>query len=307
MKTHLVSIIISTHNKKDELLLTLLDLYEKTFGNFEIIVVSASSNDGTDDIVTLKYPNVRLLIAPDIGWGEANNLGTTVANGDIFFFCGADMRFEYGWLIDTLSKMCELHDCGAFGTLVVRVSGDGSRKLTGVSELSLGKIIHYPWNYDLSYLNNLRASRGVVAVVDNVYYPFIFRDVFKEVGGFDPTYFYLGDDTDLGCKIVSMGYKNYIYLKPNMYTEETKKSDKALIFWYRNRIKLIIKWNPLILVPIFLSYPIIKTIFASFFLFLSGRRIVAKSLLSTLKWNFQNFNFTRRSRQLNFIEDNKPN
>lgn len=137
-----VSIIISTHNRKDELFRTMDNILETTKGSYEIIVVSANSTDGTNEELPLRFPDVRLILAPDVGWGEANNIGAMVGKGEYFFFSGPDMVFEDNWLNYLLEKAKKIQNIGSIGTVLFRELENKGVFITGGSNFSFGYVIH---------------------------------------------------------------------------------------------------------------------------------------------------------------------
>ena len=61
----LVSVIIVTWNRKDDILDALNALVRQTYKNLEIIVVDNGSSDGTSNEIK-KYPNCNLIILHQI-------------------------------------------------------------------------------------------------------------------------------------------------------------------------------------------------------------------------------------------------
>ncbi len=59
MKNPLVSVVILTWNRKDDLLETVAELKESTYAPIEIIVVDNGSNDGTQEAINEKFPQVN--------------------------------------------------------------------------------------------------------------------------------------------------------------------------------------------------------------------------------------------------------
>ena len=284
-----VSIIISTHNRKDELFRTLSNIIETTKGSYEIIVVSANSKDGTNEELPEKFPNIRLILAPDVGWGEANNIGAKVGKGDYFFFSGPDMVFEDNWLNYLLEKAKKIQNIGSVGTVLFREYENKGVFITGGSNFSPGYVIHK--GIDISqklYADYL--SKDKTVEVGAVQYPMIPRDIFFNVGGFDPNYFYTCDEMDIGIRIKNIGYKNVVCFGKYMKTAMTPSSDKLFYYWHRNWIRLIVKFNNFFLLPLYLSYPLLRSFFEFAELIIKGDHKRAKLLIDCLYYNVRNFN-----------------
>lgn len=87
-----VSIIIVNYNTKQLLSDCLSSIKEKTFGiEYEVIVVDNDSTDGSQEMLRQDFQWVRLVESGEnLGFGKANNLGMSVANGKYFFLLNSD-------------------------------------------------------------------------------------------------------------------------------------------------------------------------------------------------------------------------
>jgi len=231
----LVSIIIPSHNNKNELLNTLSSMFKNTSGFFEVIVVAAACSDGTEEEVTRLFPNVNLILSGDTGYGESSNIGASYAKGEYLVFLEDDMEVKAGWLNELLSSGKTI---GKFG--------------------SIGSIVHYP-HASISVIGgrfNLRrfpcpancvstesAPFKGVFEVDYLPAPLINSEIFYGMGGFDPKFFYLYDDSDLGFRLKKKGYRNFCVASSQIITSppKAKGKPKMRFFETRNRIRFIIK------------------------------------------------------------------
>jgi glycosyltransferase involved in cell wall biosynthesis len=89
------SLVIPTHNRSKQLLLTLISLKNQYFpmDKFEVIVIDDCSFDNTQEIVNNFQSPYRLIyrkVEERRGPAYARNLGTSVANGEYIIFCDAD-------------------------------------------------------------------------------------------------------------------------------------------------------------------------------------------------------------------------
>jgi len=297
-----VSIIISTHNRKEELFKAIYSILENTKGSYEIIVVSANSTDGTNEELPLRFPDVRLILAPDVGWGEANNIGAMAAKGDYFFFSGPDMVFEDNWLDYLLEKAKKIQNLGSIGTVLFREYENKGVFITGGSNFSFGYVIHK--GLDLSkndYIKYLKQDETVE--VGAVLYPMIPRDVFFKVGGFDPYYFYICDEMDIGIRIKRAGYKNVVCFGKYMKTAMTPSSDKTFFYWNRNRIRLIVKFNNFLLLPFYLSYPLLRLFLEYIEFIIKGNHKRTKLLIDALNYNIVNFKLVYKQKSKKYVNE----
>lgn len=277
-----VSIIISVFNKRDDLFNTLTSLYNSTKIPFEVIVVSAISTDGTDEMVLEKFPQVRLVKADDVGWGEGNNIGASSANGEYFFFSGADMMFEEGWLEDLLITIQSNTKIGSVGNLLRREYEKSGLIFSGGLWVSLyGAICR---GVRIHQITKDLVDRERIEV-DAVSYPLISRQVFFSVGGFDPIYFYAGDEIDLCYRIKERGFSNILSTKSFVSTAATFRSKKTDYFWNRSCLRMVSKFCPRILLPILYSYLALRIFFLAGSYFIKGDFAFSRKLIGVLTSN----------------------
>lgn len=101
----LVSVIIVTWNRKDDILDALNALVRQTYKNLEIIVVDNGSSDGTSNEIKKKYPNCNLIIlSSNLGCEEGFNVGMVNSNGDILIFLDSDAYFEDDGIFKIIEK-----------------------------------------------------------------------------------------------------------------------------------------------------------------------------------------------------------
>ena len=95
MLRNLVSVIITTYNRKNQLSLTLKSILEQTYKNIEIIIVDDYSTDGTKDLIESKLLKLDDRIKyircdKNSGLATARNKGILNSNGEYFTFCDDD-------------------------------------------------------------------------------------------------------------------------------------------------------------------------------------------------------------------------
>ena len=301
----LVSIIISVHNKFDDLQKTIESIRKTTNINLEIIVVSAASNDNTDEIIPEEFPEVRLIKAPDIGWGEANNLGAMDAKGDFFFFSGADIEFMEQWLEKLVNCSKNIKNLGSIGTIVNRIE-HGRNKYTGGIILRAGGIwnlFYEPEKKDNNLNNKYKHDNCMFYSVDSVLYPFIKRETFLKSGGFDPDYFYWEDDVDLGLRLKKMGLNNFIINFYGMKTDASEWSKKTTYYWNRNRLRLILKVNEFPINFLFGFGAILDSMRAATIHLMKGEYEMFHIILSAIIWNLKSLKYTIKSKK-SFFQKN---
>ncbi|MDA8430927.1 MAG: glycosyltransferase [Geobacteraceae bacterium] len=95
-----VSVVIPTYNRAGFLREAIESVLAQTYTNFEIIVVDDGSTDGTQELMTSLYRNVRYLRQENRGPAAARNNGINNAAGEFIAFLDSDDI----WLPEMLSK-----------------------------------------------------------------------------------------------------------------------------------------------------------------------------------------------------------
>lgn len=115
----LVSVIIVTRNRPQLIQQCLDHLLRQDYEPFETIVVDASSDQQTEEIVR-QYPAVRYIYLPNgkNKMTQSRNLGIAVATGEIIAFIDDDSMVREGWLANLVSSY-NAEDIGGVGGRVI--------------------------------------------------------------------------------------------------------------------------------------------------------------------------------------------
>jgi glycosyltransferase involved in cell wall biosynthesis len=88
------SVVIVTKNRKDDLRRAIASATRQT-ELVEIIIIDDGSSDGTADMVTSEFPQVRLeQAAVSLGYIAQRNRGASICSGDIIFSIDDDAEFS---------------------------------------------------------------------------------------------------------------------------------------------------------------------------------------------------------------------
>ena len=111
-----ISVVIPAYNEEEniqEAIIAINNYLKPRFKDYEILIVSEGSTDGTDKIVkelAVDIKNIRLLSNPNnFGFGGALKTGLTSAKKELIFYTDADMQFDINEL-DKLLPMIERYD-----------------------------------------------------------------------------------------------------------------------------------------------------------------------------------------------------
>ncbi len=181
----------------------------------EIIVVDNASEDGSRDLLRIRFPEVKVIeLAENLGFGGASNVGVRAASNRIVVLLNNDMRVEPDFLPQLLEGFTDEKvfsvACQIFFTDPNRV-----REETGLAQ---------GWWNNGSLRVRHRIDDGVTSLYPTFYgsggSTAVDREKFLELGGFDPLLkpFYL-EDTDLGYMAWKRGWKVMYQPKSVVYHE----------------------------------------------------------------------------------------
>lgn len=132
----LVSVIVTTYNRRALLEETLDSIRSQTYSNLEILVVDNESGDGTEDYVrSLSDPRVRYFRNPNGGVIAVNrNFGLEQAEGDYVAFCDDDDLWLPRKIERQLEEFDRRPDADVVATATILFDG---RSVLGVNRRSL--------------------------------------------------------------------------------------------------------------------------------------------------------------------------
>lgn len=184
-------------------------------GGIEIIVVDNNSYDGTVDDLKAKHPDVTIIAnESNYGFGKAVNQGAENSNGKYLMIINPDTIVEENTVATLVGYLEDNQDTGLVGPKILNPDGSLQKackrsfptlavalpKILGLNRIFPGA--RWAGKYNLSYLDpdsihSVDAVSGSCMVIS--------RELFDEVGGFDPRYFMYGEDIDLCYKVHEKG------------------------------------------------------------------------------------------------------
>ncbi len=124
MVAPLASVIVPTLNGAHLLSACLDSLVGQTYPNVEVIVADGASTDGTVDLLTSKYPSVRLLRLRRNGGFTGNvNAGLRAARGDVLCLLNNDAQADADWVSVCVETLLDNPNVGSVASKVL--FGDG--------------------------------------------------------------------------------------------------------------------------------------------------------------------------------------
>ncbi len=238
MSTPDVSIIIVNYKTLPITLACLKSIAKSTDSlHKEIIVIDNASNDSSVEKLKSAFPNIMLIAnKTNVGFGVANNQGAEKAHGNFLLFLNSDTLLK----IDTLALLFEdikRHKSTVATCKLLNV--DGSIQPQGGALPNLLSLLVWATGIDdLPLINSLITSyqhrnRGYFDQNHQVGWIggtalAIKRQVFDDIGGFDPNIFMYGEDVELCIRLRQAGYLVDYFAKPNItHLGQASSSSKA--------------------------------------------------------------------------------
>lgn len=290
-----IGVIIPTYNRFPELKKCLNSLKKQSYPQKKItlVVIDNNSQDHTATLREQNSPCLKIVhLKKNIGFAPAINLAAKklkskyllVTNDDVIF--AKDYLKKLVALMEKNSKVAITH-----GKMYFR----NSKKIAtpGFRILSfLGYHPHY-------YLNLNLTQECDIATGGNM---FIRRLVYDKVGGFDPGFFFCGEDYDFCFRVKKIGYQ--IFYHPQAvcshgFLASRKKAgftQKALFSHYQGKFRYMLKnaslWQFVFFFPAqFIGWPIVAFFRggASFSLY--------PPMLKAVYWNLNHLKETLKARK----------
>jgi len=243
----LASVIVPTLNGAHLLSACLDSLVGQSYPNVEVIVADGASTDGTVDLLTGKYPNVRLLrLRRNAGFSGNVNAGLRAARGDVLCLLNNDAQADPDWVslcVETLldqpkigsvaSKVlfADRHTINSAGDLMCR---DGAPRQRGA-----GQPDGSTWNTP----GPIFGAMGGAAAYR--------RAMLADTGLLDEAFFMYLEDVDLAFRAQLLGWSCHYQPLARVYHIGSASGGGALASFLngRNLIRLLVKDVPTALFP----------------------------------------------------------
>jgi GT2 family glycosyltransferase len=231
MNLPLISVVIATWNRKDDLKEVLEKYLNNSYKNIEIIVVDNNSTDGTKNMVVSDFKDVKLISLSENTGVKAYNIGIKEAKGDIIYLSDNDAYLEEDGFFKIVNKFQK-----------------GSKNLAVVSceIVYIPQNIIYEWYSRPIDRNNLNPN-GYEAHLFIGAGAAIKREVFKKVGYYDESFFLFFNENELSTRIIGAGYdiKYFPDIKVYHKTSSKRYPNRTRYLTVRNMIWYYWKYFPI--------------------------------------------------------------
>jgi GT2 family glycosyltransferase len=248
----LISVVILNYNGRKFIETCIDSVLAQDYPDIEIIVVDNGSEDGSNDVIRQRYPQVRIVeTGKNLGFAAGNNLGIRLAAGEYIVVLNNDCELENG-CIHAMKKAIEKDGkYGACASKIYLLYDDGLLDAAG--------IVVYP--------DGLSIGRGRLEQADlydreeevffssgccSMYRKEMLDDIRLGDDYFDEDFFMYGDDTDLGWRARLRGWRCVYAPHARLYHAHSAASGSyshlKAFHVERNRIWILMKYFPLVLI-----------------------------------------------------------
>lgn len=179
------------------------------------VIIDNCSTDNTVEIIKQEFPEMVFIQSENnVGFGKGNNIGIKYAmehGCDAIFLLNQDAWIEP----DTIGKLMKHHDKGILSP--IHMNGDGDDLQSNFKEYSL----RIPEMYRDALIKRLVAVYETSFVNAAAWY--IPRFVLDKIGGFNPIFFYRGEDNNYIDRAHYFGIKQYIVTDAIIYHDADKR------------------------------------------------------------------------------------
>ena len=224
----IVSIVILSYNRKEDIRESLEKLYSYGLNDIEIIVVDNGSSDGTSQMIESEYPSVRLLkLDKNIGVSGYNK-GFEISKGRYILILDDD-SFPSENSVKRMIEEFEKDE--TVGIIAFDVRNYSSYNLvsnqTKKDEQTENK----------RYLMGFNGAGAGIR-----------KSLIDKIGGYPDEFFLYWNETDLAIRVLNEGYKilwvNDI-ISYHKYSPKNRDSERGPYYYTRNLYWIILKYFPL--------------------------------------------------------------
>ena len=222
-----VAVVMLTHNRREEVLVS-LDQLTRLPERPRIVVVDNASSDGTAQAVVRRFPQVEVLPAGGNLGAAARNLGVRQIETPYVALCDDDTWWEPGALAHA-ADLFDAHPRLAVATARILV-GPENKEDPICAELERSPLPSEPDMPGPSLLGFM-AGASVVR-----------RSAFLSAGGFEPRFFIGGEEELLAIDLVAAGWWLSYVPRLVVHHHPSERRDASARRWYLLRNALWSAW-----------------------------------------------------------------
>jgi len=219
--------VLTSFNKCDDVRANLLGLRAQTRPFAAIVVVDNASSDGTLEMIREEFPEVELVAMPNSSYGacETFNIGFACARTPLTAILDDDVVLPPEWLEKTTQRLLQEPETTAIlSTKVVEPGMPESYK--AAPEINKER-----------YMSTFRGGASLAR-----------SSALAEAGGYDVRLFIYGNERDLTCRLLNLGYRVLQYPGVETFHKTPfgiKMGKRSLFYHARNSWIGMLKYAPL--------------------------------------------------------------
>jgi GT2 family glycosyltransferase len=287
----LVSIVISNFNDRTNLKECLSSLRNLRYPNHETIVVDCGSSDGSIEMVSSEFPEVKLIKTKKMGLAEALNIGISHAKGDLFLLeLNSDDVVHPNFLRELVNVLLSSKEIGlvcgkrlVYGTSVIDSAGGKVNMLTGIA-----------WSLGSGKSDSRKFDRLQEVDYAGVY--LVKKEVLRTIGVFDPVYYIYFEDTDFCFRAKMLGFKMLYVPSAVLWHKGSStmgfRSIRYHYFMRRNNYRFVLKNFPYRFLLTALIFQFLLSICLILFFATRSRIDLIASEIGAIRWNLSNLKST---------------
>jgi GT2 family glycosyltransferase len=204
----------------------------------EVIVVDNASTDGTAAWLDAEYSEVRIIRnASNLGYAGANNVGFEKARGEFIAVLNPDTEVDADWLTELIDAMQADSSIGLATPKLLQMDRPNRINACGNEVTPMG----------LTFCRGLDEhaaefpSPEIVSAVSGAAFV-IRREVLRQIGPFDESFFMYFEDTDLSLRAQLAGFKClYVPRAVVRHQYRFKLSPRKCFYQERNRYLTLLR------------------------------------------------------------------
>lgn len=255
---HLVSVVISTHNRREKLIRLISSIMRSKYPQrrIEIIVVDDASTDGTFKVIRKLFPQIKMLRNNvELFPSACRNLGIRNSMGNYIFLIDDDNVLDENTINELIKVFTKHKNVGLAGPIAFYYTN--SKKIFCAGG-ELNSPMFFPTHIGQgSSSGNFSARR----LIECDYVPNAFminKTVIDDVGLFDERFCIAWEEADFAVRIKKRGYKIVVSTTAKVFHDVPTTQDfhitKSRAYWRgRNRILFYRKYVPVRCIFIFID------------------------------------------------------
>ncbi|HYW26485.1 MAG TPA: glycosyltransferase [Terriglobales bacterium] len=222
-----ISVVINTYNRAASLKQTLDGLARLDDRRFEVVVVNGPSDDDTEAVLGEYAGRVKAARCSDRNLSRSRNIGIRAATGDLVAFTDDDAYPDPAWLDEVAAGFDDDEVAAAGGPVYDHTGAHLQSRYITVNRIGMGSTVSDPPN-PTPYLSRPWGALFVTLIGVNSMFR---RDRLVAIGGFDETYDYFLDETDVCVRLLDAGWivraldRGFVYHK---YLPSQRRSEDRI-------------------------------------------------------------------------------